>query len=86
MDKPTTNHDSPAIRSKGDEECMEHVLESEKIRERMLKAKARKARNQRRYYQKYVHLFLPSHFSVHTELAPSNRELEQEKGRRRSAK
>lgn len=54
-DSPPTNCESPAALCKGDKASEKYVFENDEIpEEKLLSYKARKARNQRRYYQKYV--------------------------------
>ena len=71
---PTASQDNGVV-SNGNDEMAQKVL----------KYKARKAKNQRRYYQKYVYLsmylLLSSSYS-----AISHKDIQQAKGRQRSAR
>jgi hypothetical protein len=52
---PTAYCESPAALGRDDGACLGHVFKREKgFVENVLSYKARKAKNQRRYYQKYV--------------------------------
>ena len=79
---PRSQHDSLSSANKV---SSDDGLNDEKIAEKkLLNQKARKARNQRRYYQKWVQL--PASFASGNLAAASHRDNEQEKGRKRAAR
>jgi hypothetical protein len=80
----STNHQSPTTPQGGGAVSSVNDFENREVAQKVLKYRERKAKNQRRYYQKYVHIYLTQ--AVLFTHAISHKCVQQEMGRRRSAK